>query len=299
MEPATGSKIQPEKKVSSNGNDSIGDGDILIDNAQNRWKLGRSIGVQDCSEVYLASSKTDEPVGSDAQHIVKVEPLKKRSLYREINCYLRMARSDMIDKWNKGSILKHVGLFRCMGSGSHVYRGEKCRFLLLERYGRDLGKLFLQSGRRFPVMTVFYIGIQILDTLEYIHSLGYIHADIKGPSLLLGCKGTKNCVYLPDFGTACRYFSRNGVHEEYGCGQSIVHAGSSEYVYWQRRTYRCILSAQRPRHAWLQHASVAMWKAAMGRQTIQRASIFKRMVSCPIFLCSCSSAFLIQNHQLC
>jgi hypothetical protein len=23
------------------------------------------------------------------------------------------------------------------------------------------------------------------------------------------------------------------------------------------------------------------------------------MVSCPIFLCSCSSAFLIQNHQLC
>jgi vaccinia related kinase len=206
MEPATGSKIQPEKKVTSNGNDSIGDREISIDNAENRWKLGRSIGVQGYGEVYLASSKTDEPVGSDAQHIVKVEPLKKGSLYRKINCYLRMARSDMIDKWNKGRILKHVGLSRCMGSGSHVYRGEKYRFLVLERYGRGLGKLFLQSGRRFPIKSVYYIGIHILDTLEYIHSLEYIHADIKGTNLLLGYrKGMENCVYLPDFGRACRY----------------------------------------------------------------------------------------------
>jgi vaccinia related kinase len=124
MEPATGSKIQPKKKLASNGNDSIGDGEILIDNAENRWKLGRSIGVQGYGEVYLASSKTDEPVGSDAEHIVKVELHKNGSLFMEINCYLRMARSDMIDKWKKDRNLKHVGLSRCMGS-------ETCRIIPL------------------------------------------------------------------------------------------------------------------------------------------------------------------------
>ncbi|PNF16481.1 Serine/threonine-protein kinase VRK1 [Cryptotermes secundus] len=234
MKRATGSEIRGKKKVASHGNrlpNSICDGEILIDNAENRWKLGRSIGVQGSAEVYLASSKTDEPVGSDAQHIVKVEPHENGSLFMEINCCLRMARSDIINKWKKDRNLKHVGLFCCMGSGSHVYGGVKYRFIVLERYGHDLGKLFLESGRRFPVKTVYYIGIQILDTLEYIHSRGYIHAHIKGPNLLLGYrKGTENCVYLSNFGRACRYLDRNGVHKEYGCDQSIVHAGSLEYT---------------------------------------------------------------------
>lgn len=67
-----------------------------------------------------------------------------------------------VDEWKKSRRLKHVGLSHYIGSGSHVYRGEKYRFLVLERFGQDLGKLFLQSGRRFPVKTVFYLGIQIV-----------------------------------------------------------------------------------------------------------------------------------------
>ncbi|PNF16722.1 hypothetical protein B7P43_G00858 [Cryptotermes secundus] len=234
MKRVNGSEIQPKKKMTSNSNilfDSIREGEILIDIAENRWKLGSSIGVRGSGEVYLASSRTAEPVSSDAQHIVKVEPHENGPLFMEINRYIRMARSDMIDKWKKGRNLKHLGLPRYMGSGSHVYRGEKYRFLVLERCGQDLGKLFLESGRRFPVKTVYYIGIQILDTLEYIHSRGYIHAEIRAPNLVLGyCKGTENCVYVSNFGRACRYLDRKGVHKEYGCDVSIVHAGSLEYT---------------------------------------------------------------------
>lgn len=58
--------------------------------------------------------------------------------------------------------MKHVGLSPYIGSGSHVYRGEKYRFLVLERFGQDLGKLFLQNGRSFPLKTVLYLGIQIV-----------------------------------------------------------------------------------------------------------------------------------------
>ena len=224
---------QPKKRLAANGNvlpDPISEGEILIDIARNQWKLGRSLGIGGFGEVYLASSNAYEPVGSDADHVVKVEPHKNGTLLAEINCYLRLAKSDFINDWKTGRKLKHVGLSRYIGSGSHVYRGQKYRFLVLERYGQDLDKLLTQNGR-FPVKTVCYLGIQILDTLEYIHSRGYIHADIKASNLLLGYhKGTENYVYLLDFGLASRYLNRNGVHKEYAYDQRKAHAGTLDYV---------------------------------------------------------------------
>ncbi|PNF23470.1 Serine/threonine-protein kinase VRK1 [Cryptotermes secundus] len=234
MERATGAEMeQPKKRVAANGNilpDPISEGEVLIDLARNQWKLGRSIGIGGFGEVYLASSNAYEPVGSDADHVVKVEPHKNGPLFVEINCYLRVAKSDMINDWKKGRNLKHVGLSHYIGSGSHVYRGQKYRFLVLERYGLDLDKLLTQNGR-FPVKTVCYLGIQILDALEYIHSRGYVHADIKAPNLLLGYhKGTENYVYLLDFGIASRYLDQNGVHKEYVYDQRKAHAGTLNYV---------------------------------------------------------------------
>jgi vaccinia related kinase len=67
-----------------------------------------------------------------------------------------------VDEWKRRRRLKHIGLSPYIGSGSHVYRGEKYRFLVLERFGQDLSKLFLQNGKRFPVKTAFYLGIQIV-----------------------------------------------------------------------------------------------------------------------------------------
>jgi vaccinia related kinase len=202
--PVTGSKTQHHKKVASD--DSLFEQEILIDIAENRWSLDRSMGVRGLGAVYLASNKTDEPVGSDAQHVVIVEPHQNGHLFMEINSYRRMAKSDMTDQWRRCRKMKHKGLLPYIGSGSHVCRGEKCRFLVQERCGQDIDKLFLQSGRKFSVKTAFYIGKQILDTLEYIHSIGYTHADMKGPSPVLGCrKGAENCVYIIDFDILCRY----------------------------------------------------------------------------------------------
>jgi hypothetical protein len=43
IKPVTGSKTQPQKKVASD--DSLFEGEILIGIAENRWRLGRSMGV--------------------------------------------------------------------------------------------------------------------------------------------------------------------------------------------------------------------------------------------------------------
>lgn len=66
-----------------------------------------------------------------------------------------------------------------------------------------------------------------IDTLEFIHCSGYVHADIKPGNLLLGTMAQAP-VYLVDFGLACRYKYRNGQHKE--VDERRAHFGTIEYT---------------------------------------------------------------------
>lgn len=68
-----------------------------------------------------------------------------------------------------------------------------------------------------------------IDTLEYIHGCGYVHADIKPGNLLVGT-AAQAPVYLLDFGLACRYKWANGQHKEYGVDERRAHYGTIEYT---------------------------------------------------------------------
>ena len=72
------------------------------------------------------------------------------------------------------------------GSGSHTFKGDKYRFLIMERFGKDLQKIFQTGKKKFPPKAAYTIAIKVLDTLEYIHAQGYVHNDIKAQNLLLG-----------------------------------------------------------------------------------------------------------------
>lgn len=69
-----------------------------------------------------------------------------------------------------------------------------------------------------------------MDILEYIHSHGYIHADIKDSNLLLGTEKNDKNVYLLDYGLACRYVDSLGNHKEYNPDQRKAHDGTLQYT---------------------------------------------------------------------
>lgn len=131
-----------------------------------------------------------------------------------------------VDAWMKSKDFKTFGMPRYIGSGSHETKKDKYRFLVMERFGKDLWSVFQESNRQFPVPTISRIGCQILDVLEYIHSRGYVHADIKGANLLLE-HDTKihNQIYVVDFGLAGHFTTK-----EYKPDPKKAHNGTIEYT---------------------------------------------------------------------
>ena len=108
---------------------------------------------------------------------------------------------------------------------SRVIRGQCSNLVWQQLTQRILQKLFQTGKKRFSDQVTYNLAIKIIDVLEYIHSKGYAHNDIKAQNLLLGYGRTKeNDVYLVDFGLVSKY-QRDGVHNEYKPDARKAHDG--------------------------------------------------------------------------
>ena len=58
--------------------------------------------------------------------------------------------------------LSSLGVPRFIATGIHKLDGSDYRFLVMERYGKDLQKLFDENGKRFPTSTVFLLGLKLV-----------------------------------------------------------------------------------------------------------------------------------------
>ncbi|XP_010704659.1 serine/threonine-protein kinase VRK2 isoform X2 [Meleagris gallopavo] len=201
---------------------------ILKDTEGKTWRLGSQIGQGGFGLIYLASPHTHVPVEDDAMHVIKVEYLENGPLFSELKFYQRAAKQEQIRKWMNLKKIRCLGIPVFWGSGLAEHKGKSYRFMVMERLGEDLQRIFQDCGSRFKKETVLQLGARMLDTLEYIHENEYVHGDIKAANLLLGYTNSHE-VYLADYGLSYRYCP-NGNHKQYQENPRKGHNGTIEFT---------------------------------------------------------------------
>jgi len=211
--------------------DPLPRGEILCDTIKQNWVLGKAIGVGGFGELYLAAFRSPDGATSPEKFVVKVEPHSNGPLFVEVHFYLRATKQEELEKFKAEHGLQHLGVPKLVANGSHVKKGQNYRFLVMERFGSDLQRILDNSeGNKFTVKTACSVTLQVLDSLQYIHSQGYVHKDVKGSNLLvgLGLDG-QHLVHLVDYGL-CSKYKIGDFHKQYRHDMRWAHEGTMEYT---------------------------------------------------------------------
>lgn len=203
----------------------LNEGTMLKDLMKKEWTLGSSIGMGGFGEIYLVAEGFKQPTKDNAKHVVKIEPKENGPLFVEMHFYIQVGTAEQQKSWFGGQI--NMPLMR--GQGSYKHKDDTYRFIVIDRLGVDLDKDFQNGKNPFSEQTIGTAAVQIIHTLEYIHSKGYTHNDIKAANLLFGLGGNKTNLYLVDFGLCVKYIKPDG-HKEYKADPRKAHDGTIEYL---------------------------------------------------------------------
>lgn len=94
--------------------------------------------------------------------------------------------------------------------------------MIIQRLQRNLQNILLDkelvTGRKFSPETVIEVGLQLIDRIEHMHWMGFVHRDIKDENIMIS-EENKDIIYLIDMGLA-KGWGVKGVYEDF---QKVLH----------------------------------------------------------------------------
>uniref|UniRef100_A0A8C7GKC7 non-specific serine/threonine protein kinase n=1 Tax=Oncorhynchus kisutch TaxID=8019 RepID=A0A8C7GKC7_ONCKI len=184
-----GTAAQPDENMNGAGEQV----DILSPNClvKDRWKVLKKIGGGGFGEIYEALDLlTRENVA------LKVESAQqpKQVLKMEVAVLKKLQ--------GKNHVCKFIG----------CGRNEKFNYVVMQLQGRNLADLRRSQPRgTFTMSTTLRLGKQILESIEAIHSVGFLHRDIKPSNFAMGrLPSTYRKCFMLDFGLARQYTNTTG-----------------------------------------------------------------------------------------
>ncbi|XP_027094787.2 casein kinase 1-like protein 10 [Coffea arabica] len=149
-----------------------------------KFKLGRKIGSGSFGELYLGVN-----IQNGEEVAIKLESVKTKhpQLHYESKIYMLLQGGTGIPN------LKWFGV-----------EGEY-NVMVIDLLGPSLEDLFNYCNRKFSLKTVLMLADQLINRVEYMHSRGFLHRDIKPDNFLMGLGRKANQVYIIDFGLAKKY----------------------------------------------------------------------------------------------
>ncbi|KAK6028727.1 hypothetical protein OSTOST_05183 [Ostertagia ostertagi] len=161
-----------------------------------QYCVGRQFATGGFGRIYTCNE-----VGSKTELVVKVEPYGNGPLFTELNVFVRIFKPDQIAQFMRERKLKRLGVPKMISGGIHQHGDDKLRFLVIPKYATSL-ETIREKRKTFTQHEVWTIARCMMESLEYIHSKNYTHADIKAGNILLEKADDFSTSVLADFGLA-------------------------------------------------------------------------------------------------